>query len=420
MGDEDRGERLPHRVRGAAQTAAFPSGSALSGELRQRIQAAVVAERSAQGPADQEATSPSVRGAVKGRRRRLTTVPAARPAQPAPAVSAGPGAEDAEDEVTEWLGRAGPASAQSPPAAASTSAPGPDPSQAVARLVAQVLVAVLVFGLLTAAAVRHFVLSPGTGAAGGALAGQEAATRDAAAVWVLQQVSHDVTVSCDPAMCAALRAHGFPSRHLMALGPASPYPVRSQVVVETAAVQGWYGTSLAAAWAPAVLASFGSGPAAIAVRVVAPYGAAAYQTKLAAAQAASQAAGAALLTDPRVIVPPPASGQLTGGLVDSRLLRALRALAVRELVSVVQFGNAGPGASADIPLRFADLAEDGQATGPSGAAYVRAVRAYLSGVSAAFRPASMTTVVLADGQAVLRVGFAAPSPLTVPGSPRSR
>jgi len=61
--------------------------------------------------------------------------------------------------------------------------PGPslDPSQAGARLVAQILVAVLVIGLLTAAAVRHFVLSPGSGAPGDALIGQEAAARDAAA-----------------------------------------------------------------------------------------------------------------------------------------------------------------------------------------------------------------------------------------------
>src|SRR5260370_28124399 len=176
---------------------------------------------------------------------------------------------------------------------------------------------------------------------------------------------------------------------------------------------------LVGAWAPAVRASFGSGAAAIAVRVVAPHGAATYQMALAAAQATGEAAGDALLTDPRITVPPPASGQLTGGLVDSRLLRALRALAGHQPVSIVQFGNAGPGVSADVPLRFADLAEDSQVASLSDEAYVQAVRAYLSGVNAAFRPASMTTVVLADGQAVLRVGFAAPSPLTASGSPGS-
>src|SRR5216683_5725366 len=92
---------------------------------------------------------------------------------------------------------------RSPPTAAGTSPPdpSPDPSQAGARLVAQILVVVLVIGLLTAAAVRHFVLSPGDGAAGDALTGQETAARNAAAAWVVQQVSHDVTVSCDPVTC---------------------------------------------------------------------------------------------------------------------------------------------------------------------------------------------------------------------------
>ena len=53
----------------------------------------------------------------------------------------------------------------------------------------------------------------------------------------------------------------------------------------------------------------------------------------------------------------------------------------------------------------------------SPAAYVRSVRAYLSTVDPRFRPASMMTVVLAEGQAVLRVEVTAPSPLGVFGAP---
>ena len=49
-------------------------------------------------------------------------------------------------------------------------------------------------------------------------------------------------------------------------------------------------------------------------------------------------------------------------------------------------------------------------------AYLRSVRAYLSTVNASFRPATMTTVVLAGGQAVLRVQVTAPSPLGVFGT----
>jgi hypothetical protein len=215
----------------------------------------------------------------------------------------------------------------------------------------------------------------------------------------------------------ALAAHGFPAQDLLVLGPTSPSAARSAVVVETAAVRGLFGTSLAVAWAPAVLASFGSGPAAISVRVIAPHGAAAYQTALAASQAVGKAAGTALLANPRISVPGPVGSQLAAGLVDLRLLRALKALAGRQPVSIVQFGNTGPGSDVGIPLRFVDLAENDQSANLAGAVYVRAVQAYLSGVNIRFRPASMTTVVLPDGQAVLRVGFTAPSPFGVPGLP---
>jgi hypothetical protein len=47
--------------------------------------------------------------------------------------------------------------------------------------------------------------------------------------------------------------------------------------------------------------------------------------------------------------------------------------------------------------------------------YVKSVRAYLGQASTRYRPASMTTVVLANGQAVLRVDFSAPSPFGVFG-----
>lgn len=51
----------------------------------------------------------------------------------------------------------------------------------------------------------------------------------------------------------------------------------------------------------------------------------------------------------------------------------------------------------------------------SSAAYVRSLRAHLSTADVRFRPAIMTTVMLADGQHVLRVEVTAPSPLGVFG-----
>jgi ABC-type uncharacterized transport system permease subunit len=124
--------------------------------------------------------------------------------------------------------------------------------------------------------------------------------------------------------------------------------------------------------------------------------------------AAARAAGARLLADPRISVQTSARSQLTGGLVDLRLLSALTALSRHLPVSVVDFGNVGPGVSPGVPLRFADLSATGQTTA--------GVRSYLSALSAAFRPVRTERVVLPDGQAVLRVEFTAPSPLQPSGS----
>jgi hypothetical protein len=399
MGDEDRGSESP---RGP--------------------QAAVTVERSAAAAREPggEVTSPSVRSRIRVRRPARAT-PAAEPVRAAgPRFVASAGAV-AEDEVTEWLGPAD----QSPPAAILPSGAGPPPASgprpqpvgqpgsAVAApvggpgigLIVLVVIAALVVGSLAVVTVRRLA-GPSASAASAARARQEAAARDEAAAWVDQQVSHGVTVSCDQVMCAVLVAHGFPAHHLLMLGPLSPDPVTSGVVVETAAVRGLFGTSLAMAWAPAVLAAFGSGPAAITIRVMAPNGAAAYQTALAADLAARKTAGAALLRAQRITLLGPAAGQLAAGLVDVRLVLALTALARHQPISVVDFGNTGPGVSAGIPLRYADLAEADPA-----AAYAQSVRAHLSTVNAIIRPARVVSLVLSDGQAILRVEYTAPSPL---------
>jgi hypothetical protein len=216
-------------------------------------------------------------------------------------------------------------------------------------------------------------------------------------------------------MCAALRAHGFPVGKLVVLGPASPDPVPSVLVVETATVRELFGSILAIAWAPAVLASFGSGTGAITIRVVAPHGAAAYQTSLNADLAARKPSGAALLSYSQITVSATARSQLVAGRVDSRLLLALALLAGSQPIDIVRFGNLGPGASPGVPLRFADLAESVPAAHMDRAAYVRAVWAVLSGVDARVRPARTVSGPV-QGQAVLRVEFTAPSPLGKSGS----
>jgi hypothetical protein len=273
--------------------------------------------------------------------------------------------------------------------------------------------ALIVIGSLAVVLVQHFSRPPT------AQAPARAAVRAQAAAWVAGQVSPDATVSCDAVMCAALKADGFPASQLVMLWPASPDPVPSDLVVQTTAVRALFGSSLAIAWAPAVLASFGSGPGAITVRVVAAHGAAAYRALLHADLAGRKRSGAALLHNSRITVSATAKGQLVAGQVDSRLLAALAALAGHLPVDIVQFGSLGPGASPGIPLRFADLAENVPPAHMDTAAYMRAAWAVLSRAAARIRPARAVSGTLqhqaASGtlqrQAVLRVEFTAPSPL---------
>jgi hypothetical protein len=405
MADNGGDRELTQRFRGDTRAATSPPGSpaapVLSAELRERLEAAVIAERSV--AAAREQNSPAG-GEV--------ATPSARAANAGPLT---------EDEVTEWIGTAG-KSQEAAPGVAPGVAPDAEPESASwlgVALAALIVIPALVIGSLTVVVVRHFT---GTGGPPGAAAGQEAAARHEAAVrgqaaaWVAQQVSPGVAVSCDHVMCAALEARGLPSRDLLVLGPLSPDPRSSVVVVETGAVRALFGTSLDRAWAPAVIASFGSGSAGITVRVVASHGAVAYQTAQAGDMAAAKAAGARLLADRRITVQASARSQLTGGLVDLRLMSALTALSRHLPVSVVGFGNVGPGVSAGVPLRYADLGPASQAAGQTQAGYARSVRSALSGLDPSFRPVRTVPMVLPGGQAVLRVEFTAPSPLGMSGN----
>jgi hypothetical protein len=330
----------------------------------------------------------------------------ARPASPARAANAGP---VAEDDPTEWLAEVGSEATETASANGNGSLPAPpEPWWPGARLTAGAVIVGLVVGVLAGVAFRHYPRPSG----GSATASRQAAVRDEAARWVAQQVGRDATVSCDQVMCAALRARGLPARELMPLGLVSPDPNGSDVVVETPAVRSLFGSSLDAAWAPAVLASFGSAAAdRVTVRVIAPHGVAVYDVLLKADQAARKTAGATLLKDPRISCSSPARAQLAGGLVDSRLLAALAALARHQPISIAGFGDPGPGASAGLPLRSADLAEDDQAAHLPRTAYVRSVRASLGTMSAAFQLTPVTTVAPPHGSPVLRVQVTAPSPL---------
>jgi hypothetical protein len=242
-----------------------------------------------------------------------------------------------------------------------------------------------------------------------------AAARLEAAIWVARQVSRSAIVACDPVMCSVLAAHGVPAANLLQLGPSAGDPLGSTVVVATAVIRSEFGDRLSGVYAPDVLASFGSGAARVQVRVTAPYGAAAYASSLRADVTARQRAGRQLLRNAHVTVSASAARQLAAGQVDSRLLITLATLAARRQVRVLAFGDSGPGASPGVPLRSAELAIPLVASG-AGGRYLRWVLAFMRAQQAPYRVATAKIGLLATKGMILRIEFAAPSPLGLLGT----
>ena len=253
--------------------------------------------------------------------------------------------------------------------------------------------------------------APPPGPSASAPLGTAAQVRDATAAWVAGQVSRARPISCDPVMCQALRADGVPVADLLALKPGGGDPLHSGVIVVTPAVIKMVGTEFLTADAPATIASFGSGSRQDSVRVIYPRGAAAYAAALRQDIADRKANESALLENPRVTAPPAAHRQLQGGQVDSRLLFTLGQLASQWPLAIVEFGDRAPGASPGVPLRSADLAVTGDAAG-----LARQMSAYARQLQDFFASARIRAVRLANGQDVVRVEFAAPSPLGVMNS----
>jgi hypothetical protein len=282
------------------------------------------------------------------------------------------------------------------------------------RVVAAVVVVLVVFaaGGLTVALLRKG--GPAGSAGGGASSSANlgpvqaaAAARHQAAAWVSAQVSHSAVVSCDPAMCAALQARGFPAGDLMTLATGTSDPLGSAVIVATAAVRSLFGSRLTTVYAPTVIASFGSGAARIDVRVYAAGGAPEYLAALKADEQSRISVGRQLLRNSRVSVAPVAKLQLASGQVDSRLLITIATLSHQNPVSIAAFGDSGPDASPGAPLREAELVTPANAS--SG--YLQSMISLLQAQQEPYLANSVTLVRLANSQQAVRIEFAAPSPL---------
>jgi hypothetical protein len=203
-------------------------------------------------------------------------------------------------------------------------------------------------------------------------------------------------------MCRALEARGV--EKLLVLGPATTDPRHAQLIIATAAVRAEFGISLDAAYAPSVIASFGSGSTRIDIRVVAPDGPAAYAAALSTDVQNRKQAGEALLSSPRVAASASARREMLAGQVSSQILIVMTSLAAAHPVDILAFGDSGPGASAGVPLRSAELSES------DGAAAVQNWLGVLRIQKSPYLPAVVQTTRL-NGKPVLLIEFAAPTPL---------
>jgi len=214
-----------------------------------------------------------------------------------------------------------------------------------------------------------------------------------AAAWITAQVSSDAMVACYARMCAALQEQGVAAGRLMPLRSAAASPLGASVLVTSRSAGG----QLASQYAPALIASFGSGGSRIEVRAVEAGGVSDYRAALRADLAARRAAGSQLLRNPRIRFSGPGVVQLRASEVDTRLLATLAALASQYSFRVTAFGDAAPGA----PVLFREVTITGIGRGrPTALAMVRAQN-----------PPYLPARIAITGQTGLSIEFAAPSPL---------
>jgi hypothetical protein len=241
-----------------------------------------------------------------------------------------------------------------------------------------------------------------------------AAARAKAVSWVVQQVSRATVVGCDPQVCTDLIKQRFPAGDLLPLGPQSNDPSGCGLVVVTPAIQAQFGNRLASVFAPAIIASFGSGPARIDIRLVFPGGTTGYRTVQQTYQRDRKAADRQLLTNSRVKLSATARRQLLSGDIDPRLPMLIATMVNWHPVRIVDFGGWSPGGGPASLLRWMDVAMVNRGAHLTGTASVSWVRSLIHKQRAQFRDARSQQVTLSTGQTVLRIEYLAPSPLSQP------
>ena len=236
-----------------------------------------------------------------------------------------------------------------------------------------------------------------------------AANRAQAAAWIAKQILPSAIIGCDPEMCSSLQAAGVSAGRLYEFQPTTSDPLNASVVVATPAVRSQFGSRLTSVYAPLLIATFGTGPEHVDVRVVEPGGTAAFNASLKADLAARIEAGTQLLTNKNLHASTAARTDLLDGSVDPRLLVTLSALAAKMPVQLIIFDDSSPGASAEVPLRGAEI-------GAATASGLSAIMGFIAAQRSDFLPSNYQIVTLHGGQPVVAVQFGAPGPLGLNGT----
>jgi hypothetical protein len=210
-----------------------------------------------------------------------------------------------------------------------------------------------------------------------------------------------------------LTDHGFPAADVLLLGSQSTDPDGSTLVVATPAIQAQFGKRLASVYAPAVIASFGTGKARIDIRLVPAGGTKGYRDAQQADLRARRTAETQLLANSRITFSATARSQLGSGDIDPRLPMLITVMVHRHPVHIVDFGGWSPGGGPASLLRWVDLAPVDPAAHLTRAAYLSWMRSFVRVQRAQYRPARLAQVT-SSGQTVLRIEYLAPSPLSQP------
>ena len=284
------------------------------------------------------------------------------------------------------------------------------------RRAAAILAAIVVVAGVAALALNL----PRHGASPGRLTDQSQANQEIVAEnaaraqtinWIRQEVNRADIVGCDPQFCQDLLSKD-PSANVMTIEPGANDPLGSSLVVATDAIRAQFGPRLESVYAPAVIASFGKGPAEIEVLWEYPGGTAKYQSDLQAGLSYRKEADAQFLTNSQITVSPAARAQLLGGEIDPRLPQLLAIMADTHPVDIVGFLDQSPGGGPASLMRAVDLATVDSRAHMTRTAYLSWIKGFIEAQRSQYLPVWDQLATPGSGQGVLQIAYGAPSPLT--------